>query len=873
MINFIKHIIVAFVLLLSIGTTASEKDSIVVVGNVLFENSAKQLDYLYSYNKSKKEKSWYIFFLGAEVEDLQYILNNSAYSNQYDVSKLTRLNEKLTRINKENPDYEVYAAITDFNKILKITSLFDGEKLSKHIEQIEDQLSIDPTSKSEEQIQLRETKQALINFSTIKVSILDSIYNRTTAFKQSSKQNHFLPYIMNLTYEKMASYEEDAQRKQFFVWGVHPEKQEKAINKNYLNELYQRYKVNPDKSNIYRFAEVQLESVIKSLELYVSLPEVENLKEGIGQEVYQLFANEMEIGSDEEEKLIELSNYLTDNYNGEYFVVDNSGCLNYNCEIKEGLITVLSDLNIKSIAEFEETFKYKGVARRYEGRKNVFTTYYSKYDLWVDLDRENYNKNSFDYHIQDGGDWSYEKSDDYVEITDRYYYSLKDLLMRYDVFNNPQYSGIKSQIIVREKVGQASSISYEDFYDQYTSKYNTNASYPFIAEWSSRWAEAPLIAYSGYRLVLDFGPFLIEELSRQIGKAGLEKIIAEKGQDALQAAIIDYGLQATFNYILDDQYRAFQAAAKPENINWMSVGWSATESAVEYNSLLTELLTSGAGACLINGYTDGKGFKEDFDFEACALNVVITYGVKVITSSPYIRKRASEAILKGKENIKALLIKRGVPDDKAVELIETIEKGIDDVEPAKAGDIVALGKTNNVLDDLAESAKDFVENEAEIAITNNTISSSTKKFWANHEINVTNYLRQTYGNANVGRQITVDITLKNGDVVTCRLDNLVKDENTYIVIDAKSSTIQNLSVSTADKLVNSWSTPNQKSFYNALMNENVQHVKPRGQRAIDFFGVESTNQLLPININPNIEFYVNDVAVDGYIIFKKTLNF
>src|SRR5690606_30844021 len=296
--------------------------------------------------------------------------------------------------------------------------------------------------------------------------------------------------------------------------------------------------------------------------------------------------------------------------------------------------------------------KYKGVARRYEGRKNVFTTYYSKYDLWVDLDRENYNKNSFDYHIQDGGDWSYEKSDDYVEITDRYYYSLKDLLMRYDVFNNPQYSGIKSQIIVREKVGQASSISYEDFYDQYTSKYNTNASYPFIAEWSSRWAEAPLIAYSGYRLVLDFGPFLIEELSRQIGKAGLEKIIAEKGQDALQAAIIDYGLQATFNYILDDQYRAFQAAAKPENINWMSVGWSATESAVEYNSLLTELLTSGAGACLINGYTDGKGFKEDFDFEACALNVVITYGVKVITSSPYIRKRASEAILKGKENIK-----------------------------------------------------------------------------------------------------------------------------------------------------------------------------------------------------------------------------
>src|SRR5690606_14899573 len=331
------------------------KDSIVVVGNVLYENSAKQLDYLYSYNKSKKEKSWYIFFLGAEVEDLQYILNNSAYSNQYDVGKLTKLNEKLTKINNENPDYEVYAAITDFNKVLKITSLFEGEKLSKHIEQIEDQLSIDPTSKSQEQIQLRETKQALVNFSTIKVSILDSIYNRTTAFKQSSKKNHFLPYIMNLTYEKMANYEEDAQRKQFFVWGVHPEKKEKAFNKNYLNELYQRYKVTPDKSNIYRFAEVQLESVIKSLELFVSLPKVENLKEGIGQEVYQLFANGIQDGSDQEKKLVELSNYLTDNYNGEHFVVDNSGCLNYNCEVKEDLITVLSDLNIKTIAELEDT--------------------------------------------------------------------------------------------------------------------------------------------------------------------------------------------------------------------------------------------------------------------------------------------------------------------------------------------------------------------------------------------------------------------------------------------------------------------------------------------------------------------------------------
>ncbi|MDG3584162.1 hypothetical protein [Galbibacter pacificus] len=875
MTRIIKNIIASLLLLLFITTVgATEKDSIVTVDHKLYKSSAEQLDYLYSLNKQSNRDNWYIFFLGSDVEDLKYIINATRYQGQYDVRKLTALNDKLTAINRESPDYEVYAAITDYGKTLKVTSLFKGKTVNEHITEIEGQLSSRSLETgSPEQKELREARFALRHFSGLKKGILDSIYNNTTSFKQSPKKNHFLPYIMNLTYEKMANYEGDALRKQFFVWGMHPKKKEKNINQAFLKELYQKYKGIPDKSNIYRFSEDQMESVLLALEYYIDIPEVEGLKEGVGTEIYQLYVGEIEKGSEEDKKLIELANYLTDNYNGEHFVVDNADCLDYNCEVEEELITVISDFNIKTIEEFKDTFSYKGVARHYEGRKNVFTTYYSIYDLWGDLDVENYNKNSFDYYIQDGGDWDYEESDDYVEITDRYYYSLNDLLMRYGVFNDPQYSGIKRQIIASEDAGQASSISYEDFYDQYTSKYNTNSAYPFIAEWSSRWAEAPLIAYSGYRLVVEFGPFLMQELSKQIGKAGLEKIITEKGKDALQGAIIDYGLQATFNYILDDQYETFQEAAKPENINWMSVGWSAAESTIEYKSLLTELLTSGAGTCLINGYTDAKGFKEDFDFEACALNVVITYGVKALTSSPYIKKRASEAILKGKEKLRELFIKRGIPDDKADELIEAIEKGVDDIESTNGGNNVASGKTNNVLDELAEAAKDFAENETEIAITNNTISNTTKKFWANHEMNVTKYLRQIYGNTNVGRQITVDITLKNGNVITCRLDNLVKDGSIYKIIDAKSSTVQNLSTKTADNLVNSWSTPNQKTFYNALKNGNVQNIKPRGKNALEFFDVKSNNLIEPISIGNNVEFYVNDVAVDGYSIFKKIINF
>lgn len=860
--------------------TASEKDSIVVVGNVLYENSAKQLDYLYSYNKSKKEKSWYIFFLGGEVEDLQYILNNSVKSHQYDVSKLAKLNEKLTKINKKNPDYEVYAAITDFNKTLKVTSLFDGEKLSKHIEQIEDQLSIDPTSKSQEQLQLRETKQALVNFSTIKVSILDSIYNRTTAFKQSSKKNHFLPYIMNLTYEKMANYEEDAHRKQFFVWGVHPEKKEKAINKNYLNELYQRYKASPDKSNIYRFAEVQLESVIKSLELYVSLPDVENLKEGIGQEVYQLFANEMQGRSDEEKKLLELSNYLTDNYNGEHFVVDSSGCLNYNCEIKEDLITVLNDLNIKTIAEFEDVFKFKGVARHYEGRKNVFTTYYSKYNLWVDLDNENYNKNSFDYHIQDGGDWSYEKSDDYVEITDRYYYSLRDLLMRYDIFNNPQYSGIKSQIIVRESVGQASSISYEDFYDQYTSKYNTNASYPFIAEWSSRWAEAPLIAYSGYKLVLDFGPFLIEELSRQIGKAGLEKIIRGKGKDALQGAIIDFGIQVTFNYLFDDELNTIVKASSPQNINWISVGVSAVESAITYKNKYLEFLSSTSLGCMLNATSDSGGFKGSFELEACGYGIAGSILGKAVGSGVTSVQRYLKPLSKyTKDQLRRGLMKLNIKGSDADAIIENIKKTRNEFDEANSPNIAnkidELGKINNPIDDLSLSSRNTDEVLEELIKTNkvssnNSVLEGFKKFWSQHEQNVTRYLQKVAGNINVGRQITMDIYIKGKGKITCRVDNLVQlKSGKFKVVDAKSSKFQDLSAKEASDIVQNLTTKNQKAFYEALKDGAIEKIKPRGSRAIEYFEDQlKINVPENLNIAQEVEFFVNDMETEGYSIYK-----
>jgi hypothetical protein len=184
-----------------------------------------------------------------------------------------------------------------------------------------------------------------------------------------------------------------------------------------------------------------------------------------------------------------------------------------------------------------------------------------------------------------------------------------------------------------------------------------------------------------------------------------------------------------------------------------------------------------------------------------------------------------------------------------------------------------LNKVDNVIDDVGNTSLQVADVTDEIVKCSNSISDAAKKFWANHEVNCTKYLRETYGNTNVGRQITVDITLTNGQVVTCRVDNLVKQGSTYKIIDAKSSIINNLGTKNVDDLISQYATINQKTFYEALKNGQVQSIKPRGQRAVDYFDVPTQADLFNINIGNSIDFLVNDVATNGYNIYKKTFSF
>jgi len=240
-----------------------------------------------------------------------------------------------------------------------------------------------------------------------------------------------------------------------------------------------------------------------------------------------------------------------------------------------------------------------------------------------------------------------------------------------------------------------------------------------------------------------------------------------------------------------------------------------------------------------------------------------------------------ESITISKELKEAVELETKAIEREAKETIEeALPKEIDEAikfsELRNAGDDLILNlvnKVDNVIDDVGKAALQAADVTDEIVKTSNSITDATKKFWANHEINCTNYLQQTYGRVNVGRQITVDITLSDRKAVTCRLDNLVKQGNTYKIIDAKSSIVSNLGVKNADDLVSRFSTPNQKTFYDALRNGQVRSIKPRGQRAADYFlgfgGIPDSG----INVGNSVEFLVNDAVTDGYKIHKKIFEF
>ncbi|MBA6315423.1 hypothetical protein FLV31_11640 [Cellulophaga baltica] len=245
-----------------------------------------------------------------------------------------------------------------------------------------------------------------------------------------------------------------------------------------------------------------------------------------------------------------------------------------------------------------------------------------------------------------------------------------------------------------------------------------------------------------------------------------------------------------------------------------------------------------------------------------------------------------------------------VPDEKVIEMIDDAKLALDklkseiptndlNIEIEKAKVLLLNGKPiigtkiddiynsirnkiDDILDGNGQTAQNAAENIEEIALTNkvssgNEVTQTFKKFWQQHEYNVSKYLKRFYGNTKVGSQITVDIYVKGvKKPITCRIDNLVRlDDGTFQIIDAKSSINNNLSLVDVNDLTKTYSTKNQKAFYSALKDGKIEKITPRGQRAVDYFKGIQINQIPGnLNIQNSINFYVNDFAVESYSIYK-----
>ncbi len=895
-------LVMLFLSLVIFSNTTNE----IFVNESFIKSTSNQLDILYSINSQKSNSTkWYIVFLGHDEKKIkkrvalntndpfEYLGLNTLLN--FEEEKLIAINEVLKKINS-HADYDMYAFITDsklkilipstvkFKKTIPnlldeleknlITASFDTPQ---EIHSYKDQQKV--YSRIKNQIYKGSHKSSLIK------NIIDEVYEKTTLFKSSSKKNHVIQYAV-FSHLYRTNGVDTILGEQLSVIGTNFSKgNPKEINGSAIRDYLKTFKGKGYDQKILARVEAYKRFLIDENENIVGL------KQGIGKRIY---INELPkiITEVEKQKLIELANFLTDTYSKQTVTTKYEVITDYesiiNNKDRNDVAVLISENNIKSKEGFLELYPYYGIARQYKNGLNEFRVYFSNTNLWTktgDLESnevlgDDYNENSIDYYVSDGKELQYP-----------YYYSLVDLKARYKYIATGNTNNfITKELLKIEELGLANSASESEHNRQYNAQFKTNYAYPFIAKTAANWAKGPLAALMAQRLVFEYGAFFVEEVFRntaaEVLKNTLRKGVEKYGKDALQGALIDFGIQVVFNRIFNDEIKTISEAANPSNINWISVAVSAGENTIKYKNKYLEFASGLSLACLVNGLSDNNGIKEDFDLEGCGYGIagaILGKGVGVGYSkvSKYLKPLAKYS----REQLKKGLKKLDFEEGKADEIIENIkrgeEKAIDDSYTNDGIKIEQVGEITNTIDQIGIESRNIDEVLDELkktnsVSTNNPVTDLFKKFWSQHEFNVSKYLQKNYGRLNVGRQITLDIYIKDIGKITCRVDNLIKLKNgKFQIVDAKSSVVQNLSQKKADDIASSLTTKNQKVFYEALKNKNIDKIKPRGQRAISYFKQFSEfNNLLPenLNIEESIDFYVNDIAQKGYNIFKITYN-
>ncbi len=127
--------------------------------------------------------------------------------------------------------------------------------------------------------------------------------------------------------------------------------------------------------------------------------------------------------------------------------------------------------------------------------------------------------------------------------------------------------------------------------------------------------------------------------------------------------------------------------------------------------------------------------------------------------------------------------------------------------------------------------------------------------WQQHEVNVTQMLRGQNPTANVGTQVTIDVTGPGPTgprTVTIRADNTVPTTNgTTQVVDAKFSSVRNLANPTTN--LRSTVTQNQTIVYDWISQGAPISAVPRGPNAV----AAGFTPNVPITLEPTVQMCVN----------------
>jgi RHS repeat-associated protein len=130
--------------------------------------------------------------------------------------------------------------------------------------------------------------------------------------------------------------------------------------------------------------------------------------------------------------------------------------------------------------------------------------------------------------------------------------------------------------------------------------------------------------------------------------------------------------------------------------------------------------------------------------------------------------------------------------------------------------------------------------------------------WRQHEVNVTQSLRAQNPTANIGVQVTIDVTgpgPTGPQTVTIRIDNTVPTAiGTNQLVDAKFSAVRNLANPSTN--LQSTVTPNQTVVYDWVSQGTPVTAVPRGPNAV----AAGFTPGVPISLEPSVQMCVNNPA-------------